>query len=69
MIDPITAAAAAAKHMLGSEAFIEAGKSIEDTFLKSWPIAGRNMLLTFFMLVNGIKNELIPFKKLVLRGL
>ena len=32
MIDPITAAAAAAKAYAGVKAFIEAGKSIEDTF-------------------------------------
>ena len=32
MIDPITAAAAATKAYAGVRAFIEAGKSIEDTF-------------------------------------
>ena len=32
MIDPITAAAAATKAYAGVKAFIEAGKSIEDTF-------------------------------------
>ena len=32
MIDPITAAAAATKAYAGGRAFIEAGKSIEDTF-------------------------------------
>ena len=38
MIDPITAAAAATKAYAGVKAFIEAGKSIEDTFqvVASW---------------------------------
>ena len=32
MVDPITAVAAATKAWAGVQAFIEAGKSIEDTF-------------------------------------
>ncbi len=32
MIDPVTAVAAATKAYAGVKAFIEAGKSIEDTF-------------------------------------
>ena len=46
MIDPITAAAAATKAYAGVKAFIEAGKSIEDTFsvVARWQASASDIL-------------------------
>ena len=46
MIDPITAAAAATKSYAGVKAFIEAGKSIEDTFsvVARWQASASDIL-------------------------
>tara|TARA_R100001163_G_C4912718_1_gene96363 strand:- start:14 stop:490 length:477 start_codon:yes stop_codon:yes gene_type:complete len=46
MIDPITAAAAATKAYAGVKAFIEAGKSIEDTFsvVARWQASASDVL-------------------------
>ena len=66
MIDPITAAAAATKAYAGVKAFIEAGKSIEDTFqvVARWQGHASDVLYAS----QRHKKRANPFKKLVFAG-
>lgn len=66
MIDPITAAAAATKAYAGVKAFIEAGKSIEDTFqvVARWQGHASDVLYAS----QRHKKQANPFKKLVFAG-
>lgn len=66
MIDPITAAAAATKAYAGVRAFIEAGKSIEDTFqvVARWQGHASDVLYAS----QRHKKRANPFKKLVFAG-
>ena len=63
MIDPITAAAAATKAYAGVKAFIEAGKSIEDTFtvVARWQGAASDILYAS----QRQKKRTNPFKEIV----
>lgn len=66
MIDPVTAAAAATKAYAGVRAFIEAGKSIEDTFqvVARWQGHASDVLYAS----QRHKKRANPFKKLVFAG-
>ena len=66
MIDPVTAAAAATKAYAGVRAFIEAGKSIEDTFqvVARWQGHASDVLYAS----QRHKKRANPFKKLVFCG-
>ena len=66
MIDPITAAAAATKAYAGVRAFIEAGKSIEDTFqvVARWQGHASDVLYAS----QRHKKRANPFKKVVFAG-
>ena len=66
MIDPITAAAAATKAYAGVRAFIEAGKSIEDTFqvVARWQGHASDVLYAS----QRHKKRANPFKKMVFAG-
>lgn len=66
MIDPVTAAAAATKAYAGVKAFIEAGKSIEDTFqvVARWQGHASDVLYAS----QRHKKRANPFKKLVFAG-
>ena len=63
MIDPITAAAAATKAYAGVKAFIEAGKSIEDTFsvVARWQASASDILYAS----QRQKKRANPFKEIV----
>ena len=64
MIDPITAAAAATKAYAGVKAFIEAGKSIEDTFsvVARWQASASDILYAS----QRQKKRTNPLKQVVL---
>ena len=66
MIDPLTAVAAATKAYAGVRAFIEAGKSIEDTFqvVARWQGHASDVLYAS----ERHKKKANPFKKLVFSG-
>ena len=66
MIDPITAAAAATKAYAGVRAFIEAGKSIEDTFqvVARWQGHASDVLYAS----QRHKKKTNPFKAVVFAG-
>lgn len=66
MVDPITAVAAATKAWAGVQAFIEAGKSIEDTFsvVARWQGHASDVLYAS----QRQEKKTNPFKKLVFSG-
>lgn len=65
MVDPVTAVAAATKAWAGVQAFIAAGKSIEDTFtvVAKWQSHASDVLYA-----SNKQTKVNPFKKIVFSG-